>query len=197
MTTSNTRPANEITTEELVAAYNNTALTNQGVCDELNTTWAVIRGKVRSKATQELLTLERTGGASGTFEQSQETNDLQNITVHDQATGQTSTSLKSTAPLVDSNNDLPEPTTDTDNDAVYSSEQPSEFAFQFTAIITGQNFTFGADTRKDALRKFLVEAQELKMKNITIVDEDTHEEVDIKRIAHNGVYIITDQQSAA
>ena len=188
MTTSNTRPANEITTDELVAAYNNTALTNQGVCDELNTTWAVIRGKVRSKATQELLTLERTGGASGTFEQSQETVTTEAVSL--------SSNTTSSAPMV-SSDDLPEPTTDTDNDAVYSSEHQSEFAFQFTAVITGQDFTFGADTRKDALRKFLVEAQELKMKNITIVDEDTHEEVDIKRIAHNGVYIITDQQSAA
>lgn len=57
------RTASEITIKEFVAAYNNTKLkTKEQLCKKLDTSWEVIRSKLRSKAIQEQLTVEREAG---------------------------------------------------------------------------------------------------------------------------------------
>ena len=196
------RTGADISNEEFLAAYNNAQLTNQQVIETLNTSWEVVRKKVRSKIIQEQLTVERTGGAKGTHKV------IGAATAEPQPTTSTRTAPQVDTSTVESTNEEPAKTTDVDaevgttststtsTDDVYNDDTNS-FNFQFTALISGQEFEFGGDTKKEALRKFLIECQELKMKNIIIRDDLTGEEVSIKEIENDGVYRVTDQQSAA
>lgn len=192
------RTGSEITNEEFLAAYNDSNLTNQQVVEKLNTSWEVVRKKVRSKAIQEQLVIERTGGAKGTHQVISNTATPTKSTV--KSAPSVDTEVKDTSSTTSINVDEEvgsTSTSTTSTDDVYTEEKTRNYEFEFTARISGQDFEFGGDSKKEALRKFLIECQELKMKNIIIREEFSGDEVAIKEIEDGEIYIVTDQQSAA
>lgn len=211
------RTGAEITTEEFVAAYNNRNLTNQQVIDTLQTTWEVVRKKVRSNAIQSQLTVLRTGGASGTWTALEDTPATTSAPVIDADTTTTAPAVETTTTTTEAATVEAETTTEVTPTPVdeaevttvapaiptvqgtspedFSNEYP-EYGFWFKALIAGQEFVFGGENKKAAVRQLLIEAQELKMKNI-IIRTMNQNEIQLVEIQHARTYTVVDQQSAA
>ena len=163
-----------------VAAYNNTALTNQQVIDTLNVdSWDVIRNKTRGESVKAMLTVTRVGGASGSVKGAAA------------PTAATTTAAPTAAPTAAA------ATTTTTAPTLSAQTAEAEDTFSITIKSSGISKTLTGPSKSDVATQLISYLSSLSYKNVAVKDDSNAPLTDLAQLQNNGNYTVRDTQRGA